>query len=114
MTNSYHTAEFVIGDITPETPLQCALRDIVHDVRSRIADALDNPETNLLAIHPRVVISMVVTNILVNLVDRSLNPHLDISTRLDMIHGIVDEVSVLSLKLFTAMEAAKADSKTAH
>ncbi len=107
-------AQISVGGIDTNSPIQVMMRDIVSAVRQLISDGLDDPENELATIHPRMVISMVVTNILVNLVDRSLKPSLDIGTRLLLIQDAVDEVATLSLKLFSAMEAAKADPSTAH
>ena len=111
--SKYETAHFVVGGYEPETQPQKALADIVKVVREHVADAVTDPEIGLGNTHPRVIISMVVTNILVNLLYFSVG-HADPKTRMKMVQDTLDEVGDMSLNLWKSLEAANADEKTAH
>ena len=68
----YKTSHYVLGETEPDTHPQKALSDIVLLVKERLSEALANDELDLAATHPRIIISMVITNILVNLLFHSI------------------------------------------
>lgn len=109
----YKTSHFVLGETEPDTQPQKALSDIVFMVKERIADALHNDTIGLTDIHPRILISMVVTNILVNLLFNSIAVS-EVGRRLDMVNDSLEEIREMTLNLWKAMEASRADTKTAH
>lgn len=109
----FETAHFVIGGYEPETQPQKGLAEIVKEVRYRLADILEDPNGGLAGTHPRVVISMVITNILVNLLYHSIG-RAEPKVRLSMVQDTLDEIHDLSLNLWKTLEAANADEKTAH
>ncbi len=113
MTNKYNTAHFVVGETSPETEPQKSLSDIVFMVKARLADALDDPNAGLAGTHPRVLISMVVTNILVNLMFHSVAVT-DVKRRLSMVKETLDEINEMTFQLWNALEAGRADTTTAH
>jgi len=113
MTVEYHTAHFVVGESDPQQQPQKALSDIVFMVKERLADALDNKEVGLAGTHPRVIISMVVTNILVNLLFHSIAVN-DITKRMEMVQSSLDEISEMTMQLWKSLETNRADTKTAH
>ena len=109
----YHTAHFVVGEIEPETEPQKSLSNIVFMVKSQIAMALADEKVGLAGTHPRVLISMVVTNILVNLLFNSI-AITDVSRRMEMVNDSLDEISEMTFHLWKALEANRADTTTAH
>jgi hypothetical protein len=111
--SKYETAHFVVGGYEPETQPQKALADIVKNVRQQVAEAVTDPEGGLADTHPRVIISMVVTNILVNLLYFCVG-HADPKTRMKMVDDTLEEIGDMSRNLWKSLEAANADEKTAH
>lgn len=113
MSNKYNTAHYVLGENEPETEPQKSLSDIVFLVKARLADALDDPDVGLSDNHPRVVISMVITNILVNLMFHSVAVT-DVRKRLQMVKETLNEINDMTLQLWNALEAGRADTSIAH
>ncbi len=113
MSNKYNTAHYVMGETTPETEPQRSLSEIFFLVRARLADALDDPKSELAGTHPRVLISMVITNILVNLMFHSVAVT-DVSRRLHMVKETLDEINEMTFQLWNALEAGRADTSIAH
>lgn len=113
MPEKYHTAHFVVGETSPETEPQKSLSDIVFMVKARLADALADKDVGLAGNHPRTIISMVVTNILVNLMFHSVCAP-DVNTRLSMIEDTLNEIHDMTFELWNALEANRADTTTAH
>jgi len=113
VAEKYNTAHFVVGETAPTTEPQKSLSDIVFLVKSRLADALDDPNAGLAGTHPRVIISMVVTNILVNLMFHSVAVT-DVKRRLFMVKETLDEINEMTFQLWNALEAGRADTSTAH
>lgn len=113
MTTEFKTSHYVVGEDEPTTEPQKALSEIVWAVKNRLAEALDDNEVGLAGNHPRVIISMVITNILVNLLFNSIATK-DIKRRLDMVNDSLDEIKEMTLNLWRAMEACRADTKTPH
>jgi hypothetical protein len=109
----YKTSHYVLGDIEPDTQPQKALSDIVFVVKERLSEALEDDSIGLAGTHPRVLISMLVTNILVNLLFNSIAVT-DVSRRLDMVNDSLEEVKEMTLNLWRAMEASRADTTKAH
>lgn len=109
----YRTSHFILGETEPEDEPQKALSDIVHLVKARLAMAMNDSESGLSETHPRTLISMVVTNILVNLVFSSIAIS-DVGRRIDMFQDILDEITSMSLHLWKALEANRADKTNAH
>jgi hypothetical protein len=109
----YETAHFVIGGIEPETQPQKALGEMVTTIRNLVADAVIDPAVGLSEHHPRTIIAMVTTNILVNLLYFSIG-RADPRVRLNMVEDTLNEVCDMSLNLWKSLEAANADEKTAH
>ena len=103
----------MLGDIEPDTQPQKALSDIVFIVKERLSEALGDDSIGLAGTHPRVLISMLVTNILVNLLFNSIAVT-DVSRRLDMVNDSLEEVKEMTLNLWRAMEASRADTNKAH
>jgi hypothetical protein len=110
---TYKTSHFVLGENEPDTEPQRSLSDIVFMVKARLSDALDNPETGLVEVHPRTLISMVVSNILVNLLVTAIGST-DMKLRMKMAQDCLEDVNAMSLHLWTALEANKVDNTTAH
>lgn len=113
MSNKYNTAHYVMGETSPETEPQKSLSDIVFLVKARLADALCDPDVGLSGNHPRVVISMVITNILVNLMFHSVAVT-DVKKRLQMVQETLDEINEMTFQLWNALEAGRADTSIAH
>lgn len=109
----YKTSHYVVGEGEPETQPQKTLSDIVFLVKERLADALQDEKSGLADTHPRVVISMVITNILVNLLFDSIAIS-DVSRRFDMVNDSFDEIREMTLNLWGAMEASRADTTNPH
>jgi hypothetical protein len=113
MTFDYKTSHYTLGENEPECQPQKALSDIVFMVKERIEQALKDEETGFAGTHPRIIISMVVTNILVILLFNSIAIN-DIPRRLEMVVEILDEIREMTINLWLAMEANGADTKTPH
>ena len=113
MSTKYNTAHYVMDENSPETEPQKSLSDIVFLVKARLADALDDPQSGLAGTHPRVIIAMVVTNILVNLMFHSVSVT-DVKKRLHMVKQILDEINEMTFQLWNALEAGRADTSIAH
>lgn len=113
MSHKYNTSHYVLGETSPETEPQKSLSDIVFLVKERLADALCDPTVGLAGNHPRVVISMVITNILVNLMFHSVAVT-DVKKRLSMVKETLDEINEMTFQLWNALEAGRADTSTAH
>lgn len=113
MNDDYRTSHYVIGEDEPQAEPQKALSDIVFLVKDRLAEALHNDTIGLTGVHPRVIISMVTTNILVNLLFNSIAIS-DVNKRIAMVNDSLDEIKEMTLNLWKAMEASRADTKTAH
>jgi hypothetical protein len=109
----YKTSHYVLGETEPESQPQKALSEIVFLVKERLSDALHDNDSGLAGNHPRVIISMVITNILVNLLFNSI-AITDVSRRLNMVNESLDEIKEMTLNLWHAMEARRADTKTPH
>lgn len=109
----YKTSHYVLGEDEPDTQPQKTLSDIVFLVKNRLADALCDPTVGLAGNHPRVVISMVITNILVNLMFHSVAVT-DVKKRLQMVKETLDEINEMTFQLWNALEAGRADTSTAH
>lgn len=113
MSNKYDTAHFVVGETSPTTEPQKTLSDLVFMVKAKLADALDDPSVGLSGTHPRVLISMVITNILVNLLFHTVAIS-DVKRRIEMVKETLDEVQEMTYQLWNALEAGRADTATAH
>lgn len=113
MTFDYKTSHYTLGDNEPDCQPQKALSDIVFMVKERIAQALQDEEIGLSGVHPRIIISMVVTNILVNLLFNSIAIN-DVHRRMEMVTESLDEIREMTINLWLAMEASRADTKTPH
>lgn len=113
MDNDYKTSHYVVGENEPEVQPQKTLSDIVFLVKDRLADALHDEKSGLAGNHPRVIISMVITNILVNLLFNSIAIS-DVGRRLEMVNDSLEEIREMTMNLWSAMEASRADTKTAH
>ncbi len=113
MTVEYHTAHFVLGESEPHTQPQKALSDIVFMVKNSLADALSDESVGLAGTHPRVIISMVVTNILVNLLFHSVAAS-DVARRIEMVKDSLDEIGNMTLQLWKSLETNRADTSTPH
>lgn len=109
----YKTSHYIVDEIELETQPQKALSEIVFLVKERIAEALHDDSIGLSGIHPRIIISMVITNILVNLLFNSIAIS-DVSRRLEMVNDSLEEIKEMTLNLWRAMEASRADNTTAH
>jgi hypothetical protein len=110
---TYKTSHFVLGEHEPDTEPQRSLSEIVFMVKARLSDALENPDTGLVEVHPKTLISMVVSNILVNLLVTAIGSN-DLKLRMKMAKECLEEVQSMSLHLWTALETNKADNTTAH
>lgn len=113
MDKDYTIYHYVAGEDEPEIGPQKALSDIVFLVKDRLYEALNDDTTGLSGVHPRILISMVITNILVNLLFNSMAIS-DVSRRLEMVNESLDEIKDMTLNLWRAMEASRADTKTQH
>jgi signal transduction histidine kinase len=113
MTDEYKTSHYVRGETEPQEQPQKALSDIVLMVKNRLAEALQDKEIGLSGNHPRVIISMVITNILVNLLFNSIAVT-DVGRRLEMVDDSLDEIKEMTLNLWRAMEASRADTTNPH
>jgi hypothetical protein len=82
-------------------------------VKERLAEALCDPSCELQEEHPRIVISMVITNIFVNLLFNTITAE-DVSRRMSMVTETLDEIRDMTHELWTALETARADKSTAH
>ena len=109
----YKTSHYVIGENEPDNQPQKTLSDIVFLVKNRLAAALADENSRLSGIHPRVIISMVITNILVNLLFNSIAIS-DVGRRLDMVNYSLEEIREMTMHFWASMEASRADTKTAH
>ncbi len=109
----YHTAHFVVGETEPTNEPQKSLSDIVFMVKAKLADALHDPNVGLAGTHPRVLISMVITNILVNLLFHTVAVG-DVRRRLEMVQDTLNEINDMTFHLWNALEAGRADTTTAH
>lgn len=109
----YKTSHYVVDETEPTSEPEKSLSDIVFLVKNRLADALTDEKSALSGVHPRVIISMVITNILVNLLFNSI-VMTDVSRRLEMVNESLDEIKEMTLRLWQAMEASRADEKIAH
>lgn len=106
-------SHYSLGQSEPDTQPQKTLAEIVFAVKEKLATILEDDKIGLSEIHPRVIISMVITNILVNLLFNSIAVK-DIRTRLDMVIESLDEIREMTVSLWTAMEANRADTKNPH
>lgn len=109
-TESVH---FIVGHGADLDQPKKALSEIVVMVKRMLGDALDDPSTKLKEAHPRTLISMVITNILVNLLSTCIAQK-DVAVRLKMVKDVLQEINELSLHLWTSIEASIADDKTKH
>lgn len=110
---NYKTAHYTVGENEPEVQPQKALSDIVWMVKDKLAEILQDEEVGLSGNHPRVIISMVITNILVNLLFHTISVN-DVSMRLEMVNEALAEIREMTLNLWRAMEANRADKNTPH
>lgn len=113
MTTKYNTTHFVVSETSPETEPEKSLSDIVFLVKARLAEALSDPDVGLSGNHPRIVISMVITNILVNLMFHSVAVT-DVKKRLSMVKDTLDEINDMTFELWNTLEASRADRSIAH
>lgn len=109
MLPKYNTSHFVLGEEAPKTEPEKSLSDIVFLVKDRLADALSDRDVGLAGTHPKVIISMVVTNILVNLMFNAIGTN-DVQRRLDMVKDMLEEITTMTIDLWSAMEANQADT----
>ena len=113
MSTKYHTDHFVVGESSPEGEPQKTLSDIVFMVKARLADALADETKGLAGNHPKILISMIVTNILVNLMFHCIAAP-DVKRRLSMVDDMLCEIHDMTFELWNALEANRADTTTAH
>jgi hypothetical protein len=102
-----------MGERMPTEEPQKSLSDIVMVVKNRFIDALEDDDTGFKDCHPRTLISMVVTNILVNLMFHRVAVT-DIKKRIKLVEDVLDEVKEMTLELWNALEAGAADETNAH
>ncbi len=98
----------------PRTYTEQVMSEIVLTVNDMLCEGLAAKESELVNIHPRTLISMLVTNILVHLLTGAIGSDNPIQSRLKMMHDTLSEVCGMSQKLWTALEASKADNAIAH
>lgn len=106
--------EFPLGNTEPKTPNQKFLSDIYKSVQNRLINELRKGSADIHKIHSRVLISMIVTHILINLLIRSIDEDNDITTRFSMVEEVIEEVGELTRELWKMVETEKADLKIAH
>lgn len=114
MMRAEQPLQFVVGGAEPNNALQKAMVEIVGAVKSRLCAALRDEETGLIDVHPRTIISMVATNILVGLLEQSIGHQSTITYRLKMVQSALDEISDMTMGLWKALEAQEANEKIAH
>lgn len=110
---TYKTSHYVLGELSPETEPQKAMTDIVFMVKDMLSSALCNKATGLDDVHPKTLIAMVASNIIVNLLITAIGDT-DFKTRLKMAQDCITEVQEMSLHLWKAIEANRANDTTAH
>lgn len=113
VSGKYNTEHFVRGENDPNQEPQKFFADIVYMVKERIANALDDDLAGVSGAHPRILISMVITNILVNLMFNSIIT-IDVKRRLEMLQESLKEIGEMTIELWTTLEAQRADRSTAH
>ncbi len=109
----YNKDHFIVGENMPTTEPQKSLSDIVFMVKNRLCDAIGDPSTHFAESHPRTLISMVTTNILVNLMFHSLSVT-EVKKRIEVVEEVLDEIKEMTLELWHALEANRADETKAH
>jgi len=90
---------------------QSTLSEIVGLVKLRLYKAMDDTNSVIANTHPRTLISMVVTNILVNLLTDIIGPK-EPSIRIEMVNDSLDEICIMAMNLWRALEANKAEVNT--
>ena len=113
MTSEFSTAFFVVGEQEPEKAVEIYLRDIIFAVKDILECALNDAESELARIHPKTLVSMVITNILVNLLFNIISVS-DIGIRIKLLNECLDEIRESSLHLWKSLEASKASMEKAN
>jgi hypothetical protein len=101
----------------PETLNHVALdliKKIVRNVEFELHDARLSGIPEILSIHPRVLISMTVTNIIINLLLGAVHHQNSVQTRFKMMEDLLREINFLTLESWKALETNKADLNNSH
>lgn len=94
--------------------LEKHLANLLAEIDSRVLEAIEDKTTNLFSLHPRVIIVIFCTNIIVNLLMDALSRNLDVGVKLKLVEECLEEIKDTSLKLWSSIEASKADEKIPH
>lgn len=105
---------YIINGENPSSHTERVLSDIILTVNSMLCEGLKTPGNDLVNIHPKTLISMVITNILVHFLTGAIRDNNPLPERLKMLDETLDEVCLMSTKLWNALEAYKADDTIAH
>ena len=98
----------------PSSSLDIHLISLLAEIELRIADAIEDKSTGLEELNTRDIIVMIATNVIMHLMGLSLSTTNQTNIRLTEVKACLDEIKETSLKLWNAVEAARADEEIAH
>jgi hypothetical protein len=101
-------------DDDPKTPLEEHLIDLLQELESRVAAALQDEFTHLKSYHPKDVIVMMTSNIIVHLLSRSLSSSLFVNERINLVEDCTEEIKEATMKLWTVLETSRVDVLNPH
>lgn len=111
--NEYEIEHFVLGENDPHEEPAKTLSEIVFLVKNKLHEALDNNIVGIIDVHPRVLISIIVTNILVSLLYNSIVP-VDFKRRVELVKESLEEIERMTYDLWNSLETTKADINNPH
>jgi hypothetical protein len=86
-----------------------AMNKIINSVKFLIQEAVDARDVNFAGLHPRIIISNVTTNILINLFYGAVNKdETDIKKRLEMAESLAKEILTVFLDSVQKIETGQA------
>lgn len=101
MTQSFEPLNIMLtisNDISKLNPDEKALANIVQMVRDELSDVLMREELNIKKCHPKDLIAVLTTNILMNLFIDASETAPNLSAKQAMLQSLLEQVTELSMK----------------
>tara|TARA_R110000868_G_scaffold335547_1_gene596406 strand:+ start:6513 stop:6857 length:345 start_codon:yes stop_codon:yes gene_type:complete len=83
------------------------ISDILDYAKNRLVGSMENPESNVRYIHPTVIITLLVTNLAVNLASAAITTQ-DAMARLEMMKDLSSGIKKMIDEAWQVMETAEA------
>lgn len=99
----------------PTNAIEAIMADIVMYAEKKLTEGLLNPMTGLEQLHPKTIIAMLVTNLIINLSYKAI-VH-DVNTpamRLAMIENLMAGIVAMVMDCWTIVETQRADTGSAQ